>query len=74
MVRLTKFERVRLVGQRAEYLANGAPPMVDITGMTNALDIAEKELIEKKIPLKVLRVYPDGSVVEISVMDPDTEI
>ena len=48
--------------------------MVDITGMTNALDIAEKELREKKIPLKVLRVYPDGSVVEISVMDPDTEI
>ena len=74
MVRLTKFERVRLIGQRAEYLANGAPPMVDITGMTNALDIAEKELREKKIPLKVLRVYPDGSVVEISVMDPDTEI
>ena len=74
MVRLTKFERVRLIGQRAEYLANGAPPMVDITGMTNALDIAEKELTEKKIPLKVLRVYPDGSVVEISVMDPDTEI
>ena len=52
MVRLTKFERVRLIGQRAEYLANGAPPMVDITGMTNALDIAEKELREKKIQLK----------------------
>jgi DNA-directed RNA polymerase I, II, and III subunit RPABC2 len=74
MVKLTKFECVRLVGQRAEYLASGAPAMVDTTGMTDALTIAEKELAAKKIPLTVRRIYPDGSVVEISVMDPDTEI
>lgn len=74
MVKLTKFECVRLVGQRAEYLARGAPAMVDTTGMTDALAIAEKELAAKKIPLTVRRIYPDGSVVEISVMDPETEI
>ncbi len=74
MVKLTKFECVRLVGQRAEYLAHGAPAMVDTTGMTDALAIAEKELAAKKIPLTVRRIYPDGSIVEISVMDPDTEI
>ena len=74
MVKLTKCECVRLVGQRAEYLACGAPAMVDTTGMTDALAIAEKELAAKKIPLTVRRIYPDGSIVEISVMDPDTEI
>lgn len=74
MVKLTKFECVRLIGQRAEYIAQGAPPMVDATGMTDALAIAEKELAAKRIPLTVRRIYPDGSVVEIAVMDPDTEV
>ena len=74
MVKLTKFERVRIIGQRAEYIAQGAPPMVDATGMTDALAIAEKELDERKVPLIVKRTYPDGSVVEISIFDTDVEI
>jgi hypothetical protein len=48
--------------------------MVDTTGIKDALAIAEKELDAKRIPLTVRRIYPDGSVVEIAVMDPDTEV
>jgi DNA-directed RNA polymerase I, II, and III subunit RPABC2 len=66
---LTKFETVRILGQRAEQISCGAPPMVDITGMDNALTIAKKELKEKKIPLKIRRTYPGGEVREFAIFD-----
>ena len=69
MYTLTKFERVRILGQRAEHISKGAPPMVDITGMTDPLAIAEKELFEKKVPLKIKRIFPNGNILEISVSD-----
>ncbi len=62
---LTKFEKVRILGQRAEQIANGAPPMVDITGLTDALSIAEKELQERKVPFKIRRTYPNGKIRDI---------
>jgi|TARA_B110000263_G_scaffold64441_1_gene55643 DNA-directed RNA polymerase I, II, and III subunit RPABC2 len=64
---LTKYELTRVIGQRATQISKGAPSLVDITGMDDALAIAEKELLEKKIPLKIKRFYPDGSVLEIPV-------
>lgn len=64
---LTKYELTRVIGQRATQISKGAPSLVDITGMDDALVIAEKELLEKKIPLKIKRFYPDGSVLEIPV-------
>jgi len=67
--KLNKFEKVRVLGARAEQISLGAPPMVDISGLTNALDIAEKELKEKKIPLIIKRTYPDGSEKEFRVKD-----
>ena len=45
---LTKFEKVRILGQRANQLSLGATPLVDITGITDALSIAEKEFNELK--------------------------
>lgn len=61
-IRLTKYEKVRAIGIRAQQLAKGAPACVDITGMTDSLDIAEKEFAEHKIPLIIKRNYPDGTV------------
>jgi DNA-directed RNA polymerase I, II, and III subunit RPABC2 len=40
----------------------GAPPLVDIIGLTDALSIAEKEFRERKIPFIIERTYPDGVV------------
>lgn len=37
-----------------------APPMVDLEGETDPLQIAIKELRENKIPLMVRRYLPDG--------------
>jgi len=66
---LTKFEKTRVLGQRAEQIARGAPTEVDVCGMSEPLDIAMKELKEKKIPLKIKRIYPNGEIKEISVSD-----
>lgn len=66
---LSKFEKVRVIGTRATQISLGAPPLVDITGMTDSLAIAEKELLERKIPLKVKRTFPDGKEVFISISE-----
>jgi DNA-directed RNA polymerases I, II, and III subunit RPABC2 len=39
----------------------GAPPMVNVTGESDPLMIAQKELMEKKIPITIRRYLPDGS-------------
>ena len=67
--RLTKFEKVRIIGQRAEQISLGAPPLVDIIGLTDALSIAEKEFFNRKIPFIVERTYPDGTVRKLRFVD-----
>jgi DNA-directed RNA polymerase I, II, and III subunit RPABC2 len=58
---LTRFERARVIGERAQQLSMNAPPRVDHEGFTCALKIAEKELLEGKLPMSVKRFFPDGS-------------
>lgn len=65
----TRFERVRIIGQRAQQISLGAPPLVDINGLTEALDIAEKEWFENKIPMIIKRTMPNGDVKEYSLAD-----
>ena len=69
MVKLTKYERVRVIGARATQIANGAPPTIDISGMTDALTIAEAELEQRTIPMIIIRKYPDGREEKIAVAD-----
>ena len=66
---MTKYEKVRILGTRAQQIASGAPPTVDIGNLTNAMDIAEKELKEKVLPILVIREFPDGTKIEIPVSD-----
>lgn len=58
---LTKYERARILGTRALQLSMNAPPMVELEGETDPLQIAMKELRERKIPLVIRRFLPDGS-------------
>jgi len=67
--RLTKYERARIIGTRALQLSNGAIPMVKVDGLTDVLDIAEKELREYKIPIIIRRKLPDGTNIDIKVTD-----
>ena len=58
---LTKYEKARVLGTRALQLSMNAPPMVTVEGETDPLEIAYKELREKKIPFIIRRYLPDGS-------------
>ena len=58
---LTKYEKARVLGTRALQLSMNAPPMVEVEGETDPLEIAYKELREKKIPFIIRRYLPDTS-------------
>jgi DNA-directed RNA polymerase subunit K/omega len=66
---ITKYEKVRLLGQRAAQLSKGAPPTVDIKGMTDPLKIAEKEYTCGTIPLNIIRNMPNGEKIQISIVN-----
>ncbi|GAA6001248.1 DNA-directed RNA polymerase core subunit RPO26 [Rhodotorula paludigena] len=58
---MTKYERARILGTRALQISMNAPVLVPLEGESDPLQIAEKELAAKKIPLVVRRFLPDGS-------------
>lgn len=67
IVRLTKYEKTRILGVRAEQLSNGAKPLVDTKGLVNPLIIAEKEYLCGKIPLDIIRTLPDETRIKIVI-------
>ncbi|CAN6180010.1 unnamed protein product [Urochloa humidicola] len=58
---MTKYERARILGTRALQVSMNAPVMVELEGETDPLEIAMKELRERKIPFTIRRYLPDGS-------------
>ncbi|KAJ3037224.1 DNA-directed RNA polymerases I II and III subunit RPABC2 [Rhizophlyctis rosea] len=71
---MTKYEKARILGTRALQISMNAPVMTEVSNMTDPLEIAMKELREKKIPLLVRRFMPDGSyedwtVAELNITD-----
>jgi len=59
---LTKYEKARVIGQRAKQIETGAKPLVKVP--ENIIDgyvIAELELREKKIPFIIKRPIPGGA-------------
>lgn len=64
---LTKYERARILGTRALQISNNAPIMVELDGETDPLQIAMKELRERKVPLIIRRYLPDGSFEDWSI-------
>jgi len=59
---LTKYEKARVIGQRAKQIETGSKPLVKVP--ENIIDgyiIAELELREKKIPFIIKRPIPGGA-------------
>jgi DNA-directed RNA polymerase subunit K/omega len=57
---LTKYERTRVLGQRAKQINDGAMPFVKVPeGVIDGYLIALKELEEKKIPFIIRRPLPN---------------
>ena len=71
---LTKYERTKIIGWRAEMLARGAPPLLsrgdggggggadlDLRAALSPVDVARRELESGSLPFLVRRVMPDGT-------------
>ena len=58
---LTKYEKTRVLGERANQIINGSPPFID-DDIDNPYEIALRELQQKKIPFVIRRPY--GNTVE----------
>lgn len=66
--RLTKYELVRILGERTNQLTMGAKPLVkNINGLSYD-KIAESELLLNMIPFKIKRPLPNGTF-EIWTLD-----
>lgn len=61
---LSKYEKVKIIGIRAEQIQRGAKPYIDIdeTKPFDAREIAKKELVARKIPFMISRKLPDGKI------------
>ncbi|PVU89398.1 hypothetical protein BB559_005120 [Furculomyces boomerangus] len=70
---MTKYERARILGTRALQISLSAPVMVELDGESDPLEIAGKELREKKIPLIIRRYLPNGTFEDWRVQDLITE-
>jgi DNA-directed RNA polymerase I, II, and III subunit RPABC2 len=58
---LTKYEKARILGQRAKQIETGAKPLVKLPeNIIDSYVIAELELKEKKIPFIIKRPIPSG--------------
>ena len=60
---ITRYEKARILGERAKQLNAGAKPMVEVD--INIIDgylIALKEFEEKKIPFIIKRPLPNGGI------------
>lgn len=61
---MTIYEYAMVIGTRATHISEGSPLYVDATGISEARDIAIKEIDEKKCPLSVSRKV-DNRKIEI---------
>ena len=53
---MTKYEKTKIIGIRAQQLASGAKPLIDVPpGITDVIDIAMIELNERKTPFILKR-------------------
>jgi DNA-directed RNA polymerase subunit K/omega len=74
----SKYEYTALVGMRAQQIADGAKPLISLTGMNTSdprfvWNVAEREIAERVIPFIIHRRMPSGaseywSATELSVM------
>lgn len=58
---LTKYERTKILGQRAKQIEDGDNPYIDINNIIDPYIIASMELTANKIPFIIRRPLPNGS-------------
>jgi DNA-directed RNA polymerase subunit K/omega len=59
---LSVYERTKILGFRANQLAQGAPPYIARPEhVTSVLDIAKMELEQRRLPYIIKRPLPDGT-------------
>lgn len=57
---LTKYEMARIIGYRSEQIGAGSQLYIDPGNITNIVEIAKKELYERKIPFIIKRTLPNN--------------
>ena len=65
---MTKYEKVKIIGLRAEQLQRGAQPLVEFKEF-DARKIAAEELKQGKLPFMICRKMPDGKLEYIKLED-----
>jgi DNA-directed RNA polymerase I, II, and III subunit RPABC2 len=59
---LTVYERTKVLGTRANQIAEGARPFIVVPDhMTDPLEIAKLELDQRRLPFIIKRPMPDGT-------------
>lgn len=64
MIKLTKYEKARIIGARALQLSSGAPLLLKFTEKEleeinfNPIEIAKRELNEDVLPITIKRPMP----------------
>lgn len=66
---LGKYEKAKIIGVRASQISMGAPSTVNTAGLTDPIDIAEKEYDEDKIPFLIKRKSPNDKVEIVRLSD-----
>lgn len=74
---MSKYEKAKLIGVRAEQLARGAPlnlTEVERDGLIDVIDLAERELQLGKLPLTINREFPQADGHKIIVVIPSSHL
>lgn len=66
---LTKYERVRLIGDRTKQLSGGAKPMIKNVEHLSPKEVAILELEHNVIPLIIERPLPNGTIERWKVVE-----
>jgi DNA-directed RNA polymerase I, II, and III subunit RPABC2 len=67
-LRLTRFEKARIIGARSLQMALGAPPFIPLPkGITSPIALAIKEIEMKALPISIRRTLPNGEHQDIPI-------
>ncbi len=67
-LKLTRYEKARIVAARALQLDLGAIPLIDISGLPkDPIEIAKEELRRGVLPITLIRRKPNGEEVSVPV-------
>ena len=67
-LKLTRFERARIVGARSLQIAMGAPAFITLEGAYRGpIEVATRELEEDALPISIRRSLPNGVTQDIPI-------